>query len=111
MKSKITLMSVVAASLMAAATAASAQGYPTAGYPTGPTGGMTGGWAGPPAQAVPPSYYGGAYGAYGAYDYYGGAPTTRGWRQNHPTPHSTQGDVGPDGNNNGTLTGRYLYNW
>jgi hypothetical protein len=23
---------------------------------------------------------------------------------NHPTPSSTQGDVGPDGNNNGTLT-------
>lgn len=24
---------------------------------------------------------------------------------NHPTPESTQGDVGPAGNNNGTLTG------
>lgn len=24
---------------------------------------------------------------------------------NHPTPSSTQGDVGPRGNNNGTLTG------
>lgn len=29
---------------------------------------------------------------------------------NHPTPSSTQGDVGPDGNNNGTLTGGYR-NW
>ncbi|OMI10912.1 hypothetical protein BSN85_14280 [Bradyrhizobium brasilense] len=26
---------------------------------------------------------------------------------NHPTPSSTQGDVGPEGNNNGTLTGVY----
>ncbi|WP_316177988.1 MULTISPECIES: hypothetical protein [unclassified Bradyrhizobium] len=26
---------------------------------------------------------------------------------NHPTPGSTQGDVGPSGNNNGTLTGVY----
>ncbi|MGY3486949.1 hypothetical protein ACVW1C_004832 [Bradyrhizobium sp. USDA 4011] len=24
---------------------------------------------------------------------------------NHPAPSSTQGDVGPEGNNNGTLTG------
>jgi hypothetical protein len=28
---------------------------------------------------------------------------------NHPTPSSTQGDVGPDGNNNGTLTGSYRW--
>jgi hypothetical protein len=27
---------------------------------------------------------------------------------NHPAPSSTQGDVGPEGNNNGTLTGVYL---
>ncbi|MGJ5180490.1 hypothetical protein ACQR16_24985 [Bradyrhizobium oligotrophicum] len=26
---------------------------------------------------------------------------------NHPTPSSSQGDVGPQGNNNGTLTGAY----
>ena len=26
---------------------------------------------------------------------------------NHPTPSSSQGDVGPGGNNNGTLTGVY----
>jgi hypothetical protein len=26
---------------------------------------------------------------------------------NHPTPNSSQGDVGPEGNNNGTLTGLY----
>ncbi|ABE41500.1 hypothetical protein [Rhodopseudomonas pseudopalustris] len=26
---------------------------------------------------------------------------------NHPTPQSTQGDVGPEGNNNGTQTGTY----
>lgn len=26
---------------------------------------------------------------------------------NHPTPSSSQGDVGPQGNNNGTLTGVY----
>lgn len=29
---------------------------------------------------------------------------------NHPTPSSTRGDVGPEGNNNGTLTGIYR-NW
>jgi hypothetical protein len=26
---------------------------------------------------------------------------------NHPTPSSTQGDVGPQGNDNGTTTGIY----
>lgn len=43
----------------------------------------------------------GPYGAYGAYRSYG--PYAR-YRQRHPTPSSTQGDVGPQGNNNGTFT-------
>ena len=44
----------------------------------------------------PGPYYPGPVGWYGARN---GA--------NHPTPSSTQGDVGPGGNNNGTLTGYY----
>lgn len=44
-------------------------------------------------------YYSGTAGSYAALS-----------GTNHPTPSSTQGDVGPDGNNYGTLTGAYR-NW
>lgn len=46
-----------------------------------------------------PTYYRG-YGP--GYGYYGNG-------SNHPTPSSTQGDVGPGGNNNGTLSGHERY--
>jgi hypothetical protein len=45
-----------------------------------------------------PMYYHN-YGPRG-YGYYGNG-------SNHPTPSSTQGDVGPEGNDNGTRTGVY----
>jgi hypothetical protein len=45
-----------------------------------------------------PMYYRGYGGP--AWGYYGNGA-------NHPTPGSTQGDVGPEGNNNGTRTGVY----
>jgi len=48
------------------------------------------------AAAPRPTYYRGGYG------YYGNGT-------NHPTPSSSQGDVGPGGNNNGTLTGPARY--
>jgi hypothetical protein len=48
------------------------------------------------AVAPQPMYYRG-YGRRG-YGLYGNG-------SNHPTPSSTQGDVGPEGNNNGTQTG------
>jgi hypothetical protein len=67
--------------------------------------------------------YGPAYGAPAAPPMYGPryVPTARYYRgaapapwwgtgfngTNHPTPSSSQGDVGPGGNNNGTLTGFY----
>jgi hypothetical protein len=41
-----------------------------------------------------PMYYGRGYGRYGN-------------GSNHPTPSSSQGDVGPHGNNNGTVSGYY----
>jgi hypothetical protein len=49
------------------------------------------------AVAPRPMYYRG-YGR--GYGYYGNGT-------NHPTPSSTQGDVGPQGNENGTQTGIY----
>jgi hypothetical protein len=48
------------------------------------------------ALYYPGPHYPGPVGWYGALN---GA--------NHPTPSSSQGDVGPRGNNNGTLTGYY----
>ena len=94
MQNKSKLLGLVTASLIAGTTAASAQGY---------------GWDGPrvgwnrtgPAYyepVQPRAYYPDAAGPYG---------TLNG--SNHPAPSSTQGDVGPDGNNNGTLTG--VYRW
>ena len=50
------------------------------------------------ATAPQPMYYRG-YGQRG-YGRYGNG-------SNHPTPSSTQGDVGPQGNDNGTTTGIY----
>lgn len=95
MKWKIALMSAAAASLIAGTTGAFAVDYST---------GQAGEWkAGPPgspsSEAVPRgSMYYHAPARWGSLN---GA--------NHPTPYSTQGDVGPEGNNNGTLTGRYRY--
>lgn len=51
--------------------------------------------------AAPQPMYYHSYGARG-YGYYGNG-------SNHPTPSSTQGDVGPGGNDNGTVTGGYRY--
>ncbi len=51
------------------------------------------------AVAPRPMYYRGGYGPRG-YGYYGNGA-------NHPTPSSSQGDVGPEGNDNGTTTGIY----
>jgi hypothetical protein len=50
------------------------------------------------AVTPPPMYYHN-YGPRG-YGYYGNG-------SNHPTPSSTQGDVGPEGNDNGTTSGIY----
>jgi len=92
MQNKSKLLSLIAASLIAGTAAASAQGYDWNGPRVG--------WerSGPGYEPVQPRamYYPGTAGPYGALN-----------GTNHPTPSSTQGDVGPDGNNNGTLTGRY----
>ncbi|MHC2337842.1 hypothetical protein [Bradyrhizobium sp. USDA 4454] len=92
MQRKTTILTLAAASLIATTAGAFAQGY----YPYGNPG---------------PRYYGGP--RYQTYEpqvmynqvepgWYGAMNGT-----NHPTPGSTQGDVGPEGNNNGTLTGVY----
>jgi hypothetical protein len=94
MQQKIKFLSLVAASVMATTAGAYAQGY----Y------GNAGAWdqaydySGPRYETAQPQamYY----------------PAQPGWSgsmsgANHPAPSSTQGDVGPQGNNNGTLTGIY----
>jgi hypothetical protein len=101
MQRKIQLLALVAASLIAGTAGASAQGYDRQGYDRYGNPVYWGRGAPQDAYAaVPP---GGMF--------YQGPPR---WYQplngaNHPTPSSTQGDVGPDGNNNGTLTGNYGY--
>ncbi|MEZ2141753.1 hypothetical protein AAE026_05465 [Bradyrhizobium sp. DN5] len=92
MQNKSKLLCLVTASLVAGATAASAQGYYDWNGPRV-------GWDTPAYEPVQPgAYYPDVAGPYGAY-----------YRTRHPTPSSTQGDVGPDGNNNGTLTGGYRW--
>lgn len=91
MQNKTKLIGAIAAALVVGTTAASAQGYdwngPRAGWDR----------SAPAYEPVQPgAYYPDAVGPYGALN-----------GTNHPTPSSTQGDVGPGGNNNGTLTGRY----
>jgi hypothetical protein len=94
MQQKIQLMALVAATLVAGTAGAFAQVYDRYGnavgwQPVGPRPGYE-------TSVPPPMYYPGPV-AWG-----------RGFNgTNHPTPSSTQGDVGPGGNNNGTLTGRY----
>lgn len=97
MQRQIKLMTVVA-SLIAGTAGAFAQGYDRYGNAVG--------WERvgpgyPGYQRVPPRpiYYPGYYPGPSGWDALNGS--------NHPTPSSTQGDVGPGGNNNGTLTGYY----
>ncbi len=95
MQRKIQLTALVAVSLIAGTAGAFAQGYDRYGNAMA--------WQPGPGYAVPvprPMYYPGYY--------QGPGPWGRGLNgANHPTPSSSQGDVGPGGNNNGTLTGRY----
>jgi hypothetical protein len=101
MQRKTKLVSLAAMFLIAGTMAASAEAYDRFGrpiYPQPRSYGAYGAYGGFNGQ---PGWYG-AYGAYGAYGPYGA------WNgSNHPTPSSSQGDVGPMGNNNGTLTGIY----
>ncbi|EJN11734.1 hypothetical protein PMI42_04957 [Bradyrhizobium sp. YR681] len=86
------LVGLITAALVAGTAAASAQTVDRFGNPVG--------WerSGAGYETAQPRamYYPGTAGPYGAMN-----------GTNHPAPSSTQGDVGPDGNNNGTLTGRY----
>jgi len=92
MQQKIAILSLAAASLIATTAGAFAQGYDQYGNPAG--------WqrAAPRYETVQPRamYNSAQPGWYGSYN-----------STNHPTPSSGQGDVGPEGNNNGTLTGVY----
>lgn len=89
MNQKIKFLSLAAASLLATTAGAYAQGYV---YDNGMGPAYSRYETAPPA----PMYYPARPGWYGSMS---GA--------NHPVPSSTQGDVGPQGNNNGTLTGVY----
>jgi hypothetical protein len=90
MQRKIKLTFLIAVSLIAGTAGAFAQGY----Y-------RYGAHHRHPRALYYPGYYPGPYhpGPVGWYGALNGA--------NHPTPSSSQGDVGPGGNNNGTLTGYY----
>jgi len=94
MQRRIQLSALVAASLIAGTAGTSAQVYDRYGNVVY----WGGGAPGYPYANVPPRAM-----------YYRGPP--RSYQPlngaNHPTPSSTQGDVGPSGNNNGTLTGYY----
>ena len=97
MQRTIKMAALAAATLVLGTAAASAQGY--ARY------GDTMAWV-PPAQGYDSEP---VYDAAPAPMY---APGRASWGRgyngtNHPTPSSSQGDVGPQGNNNGTLTGVY----
>lgn len=102
MQHKILMASAVAATLIAGTAAASADGYAHYGNSVGWVA-SNAGYDGPNAGyayeygAPQPMYYP-APTAWGQ-SYYNGS--------NHPTPSSSQGDVGPDGNNNGTTSGVY----
>jgi hypothetical protein len=97
MQRKIELTALVAVSLIAGTAGAFAQGYNRYGNAMA--------WQPGPAYGapVPPPMY------YPAARYYQGpGPWWTGPNgANHPTPSSSNGDVGPEGNNNGTLTGIY----
>ncbi|MCA6125785.1 hypothetical protein J6500_28395 [Bradyrhizobium sp. WSM 1704] len=89
MNQKIKFLSLAAASLLATTAGAYAQGY-VYESDMGPA------YSRYEAAPPPVAYYPAQPGWYGAFN-----------GTNHPTPSSTQGDVGPQGNNNGTLTGVY----
>lgn len=100
MQRTIKMTALAAAALVIGTVSVSAQGYGRHGQRYRDS--MA--WVPPgPVYDAGPGYVVGPTGPY--YHYrprgYNGA--------NHPTPSSTQGDVGPSGNNNGTLTGRYRY--
>ncbi|MGJ4928401.1 hypothetical protein ACQR1I_15265 [Bradyrhizobium sp. HKCCYLS2038] len=97
MQRTIKMAALAAATLVIGTAAASAQDYARYGDSMA--------WVPPPATTDSEPVYGAAPGPV-----YGPGPATwgRGYNgTNHPTPSSTQGDVGPQGNNNGTLTGVY----
>ncbi|QPF85536.1 hypothetical protein IC762_04185 [Bradyrhizobium genosp. L] len=97
MQRKTKILSVAAATLIASTAGAFAQGYYGNPYRNSDA------WDynGPNFDRAQPHvmYYPAQPGWSGEYGEYNGS--------NHPTPSSTQGDVGPEGNNNGTLTGVY----
>ncbi|MGY4308592.1 hypothetical protein ACVIJ6_005835 [Bradyrhizobium sp. USDA 4369] len=102
------LAALTAVTLVAGAAAATADEYGPGGYGYGGQTTSTYAYRGSYAWAPAPVYEEG-YVAVAPGPYYG-----RGWGTgyngtNHPTPSSTQGDVGPGGNNNGTRTGYYRW--
>ncbi|WP_316178600.1 hypothetical protein [Bradyrhizobium sp. SZCCHNRI1009] len=101
MQRTIKMAALAAATVVIGTAAASAQGYARFGDSMA--------WV-PPAQTTDSEpVYGAAPGpAYAPGPVAGPVAWGGGYNgTNHPTPGSTQGDVGPSGNNNGTLTGVY----
>jgi hypothetical protein len=112
MQRKIQLAALAAATIIAGTAAASAGDY-------GPGGNGYGGqatstyayrnsyaWAPGPVYDAGPGYEEGYVAVAPQPMYYPAPGWGRGYNgTNHPTPSSSQGDVGPEGNNNGTLSG------
>ncbi|MGJ5205141.1 hypothetical protein [Bradyrhizobium sp. HKCCYLR20261] len=102
------LAALTAVTVIAGTAAASAGEYGPGGYGYG--GQVTSNYAYRDSYAwAPAPVYEEGYVAVAPGPYYG-----PGWGAgyngtNHPTPSSTQGDVGPGGNNNGTRSGYYRW--
>lgn len=110
----IAMAALAAATLVTATVGASAGEYGPGGYGYGGQGMPTYAdrdayaWAPAPVYEVRPGYEEG-YVAVAPGPYYGPGWGTGYNGTNHPTPSSSQGDVGPGGNNNGTRSGYYRW--
>jgi len=107
MQRTIKMAALAAAAVVAGTAAASAGDYGPGGYGYGGQTTSTYAYRDSMAWAPGPVYEEG-YVAIAPQPYYPAPGWGRGYNgTNHGTPSSTQGDVGPGGNNNGTQSGYY----
>ena len=108
MTSTFGMAALAAVTLVAGTAGASAGEYGPGGYGYGGQTTSTYAYRDSYAWAPAPAYQEG-YVAVAPGPYYGPGWGTGYNGTNHPTPSSSQGDVGPGGNNNGTRTGYYRW--